>query len=200
MQEEERQKISELVKSDLTKIKWKEEIRKITEIIKNLNFTTACFSGHRSFKLPWGNNEEDIRYKKVKIRLEKIVEKTIHEHYDTFLCGMALGFDTMAAETVLSLKKKYPYMKLVGVLPCKNQDLKWSNRDKLRYRELLGQLDETRCLYDTYCGVKCMIDRDRYMVNNSSLLIALYDGIPGGTRATIEYAEKQGLEIKIIKP
>lgn len=38
------------------------------------------------------------------------------------------------------------------------------------------------------------------MVNNSSLLIALYGGIPGGTKATIEYAEKQGLKIEVIKP
>lgn len=200
MWEEEKQIISDLIKNDPTKHVWDEEIKKISEIIKNLNLTTACFSGHRSYKLPWGSNEEDRRYKRTKRKLEKIVEKAIRNRYDTFLCGMALGFDTMAAETVLSFKKKYPHIKLIGVLPCKNQDLKWSNKDKIRYRELLKQLDETRYIYDKYCGAKCMLDRDRYMVNNSSLLIALYDGIPGGTRATIEYAEKQELDIKIIKP
>ncbi len=45
-----------------------------------------------------------------------------------------------------------------------------------------------------------MLERNRYMVNRSSLLIALFDGLPGGTKKTIEYANQQGLEIRIIKP
>ena len=45
-----------------------------------------------------------------------------------------------------------------------------------------------------------MLERNRFMVNNSSLMIALFDGLPGGTESTIEYAQSQGLEIIIIKP
>ncbi len=46
----------------------------------------------------------------------------------------------------------------------------------------------------------CMQERNRYMVNASSLVIALFNGKNGGTQKTIEYAEKQGKEIVIIRP
>ena len=38
------------------------------------------------------------------------------------------------------------------------------------------------------------------MVENSSLLIALFDGKSGGTKSTIDYAKKKGLKIVIIAP
>ena len=36
---------------------------------------------------------------------------------------------------------------------------------------------------------------NRYLVNNFSRLICYYDGQPGGTAYTVEYARKNGLEI-----
>ena len=40
-----------------------------------------------------------------------------------------------------------------------------------------------------------MHQRNRYMVDRSSLLIAAYDGTAGGTRYTVEYARSRGLQI-----
>lgn len=113
---------------------------------------------------------------------------------------MALGFDMICAETVLALKKNYPDIKLIGALPCRTQDIKWQEKDKRRYRNLLKRLDDIRCIYDKYIGAECMLKRNRYMVNNSSLMIALFNGLAGGTKSTIDYARKKGLEIVIIKP
>lgn len=70
------------------------------------NNKVCCFTGHRSQKLPWGFNEQDERCLKMKKELYLEIEKSINEGYDTFLCGMALGFDTICAETVLQLKEK----------------------------------------------------------------------------------------------
>ena len=70
----------------------------------------------------------------------------------------------------------------------------------MRYRNLLQQLDGVRCIYDEYIGAECMLERNRYMVNNSSLMIALFNGQAGGTKSTIDYAKQQGLEIVIIQP
>ncbi len=178
-----------------------EEVKKnICDIICELNSTTACFSGHRSQKLPWGFNEDDERCKIMQKTLRQEIIKAIKKGYDTFLCGMALGFDMICAETVLSLKQEYPYIKLIGALPCKNQDCKWSEKEKIRYRNLLKKLDAIRCIYENYIGAECMLERNRYMINNSSLLIALYNGKLGGTKSTIDYAKHQGLEIVIITP
>lgn len=67
-------------------------------------------------------------------------------------------------------------------------------------RSLLAQLDGVRCKYDEYNDAECMFERNRYMVDNSSLMITLFNGLPGGTKSTIDYARSQGLEIVIIIP
>lgn len=163
--------------------------------------TTACFTGHRSQKLPWGFNEEDGRCQKMKEKLRSEIVNAIERGYKTFICGMAIGFDMICAETVLSLKEKYLDIKLIGALPCRNQDCKWAIKDRQRYRDLLKKLDGERCIYDEYIGAECMLERNRYMIKNSSLLIALFDGYTvGGTKSTVDYAKKQNLTIVVIKP
>ncbi len=162
--------------------------------------TTACFTGHRSQKLPWRFNEEDERCKNMKEVLQHEIEKAIQSGYATFICGMAIGFDMICAETVIALKSRYKNIKIIGALPCKTQDIKWSEKDKKRYRNLLTQLDDIRCIYDEYIGAECMIERNKFMVNNSSLMIALFNGLSGGTKSTIDYARNLGLKLVIIKP
>lgn len=175
-------------------------IEKISSYIKLLNSNTCTFTGHRCQKLPWGKDETDFRCKGMKERLRKEILCAIQNGYENFICGMALGFDTIVAEMIIELKNEYPNIKLFGAIPCKNQDKLWHKQDKIRYEKLLNQLDGIRCIYDEYIGPECMLERNRYMVNSSSLLIALYDGLGGGTQKTIDYARKQGLKIIIIKP
>lgn len=172
----------------------------ISAIINDLNSTTACFTGHRSQKLPWKFNEDDERCIAMKAILRQEIEKAILKGYRTFISGMAIGFDMICAETVLEFKRQYEDIKLIGALPYKTQDIKWSVKDRERYRGLLARLDDVRCLYDEYKGKDGYIERNKYMVNNSSLVIALYGGIYGGTSYTLKYAREQGLEIVIIKP
>ncbi len=67
-----------------------EETKKIVgAIIKDLNSTTACFTGHRSQKLPWGFNENDVRCCLMKDTLRKEIINAIKHGYKTFLCGTA---------------------------------------------------------------------------------------------------------------
>lgn len=98
-----------------------------------------------------------------------------------------------------TLFAEFPQIKLIAALPCKNQDVYWQTDDKRRYRKILERADMVRCVYDNYVGAKCMFERNRYMVNRSSLVIALYNGDSGGTKSTVEYARKQGLEVVRLK-
>ena len=164
-----------------------------------LKTITLCFTGHRSQKLPWRFNENDQRCLQMKQQLMFEIEKSIQQGYKIFMSGMALGFDMICAETVLKLKEKYKDIILVGALPCLNQDERWSADQKQRYRKLLKQLDKIRCKYKEYDS-QCMIERNNYMVKNSSKMIALFDGQVGGTKNTINFAKKQGLDIVIITP
>ena len=72
------------------------------------------------------------------------------------------------------------------------QELKEAERR--RYRRLVEQCDMETMVSDAYSPA-CMQRRDRYMVDHSMLLIAAFDGTAGGTRYTVEYALRRGIEI-----
>ena len=127
----------------------------MTDIVGLEREKTVCFTGHRVQKLPWGSNESDERCVKMKETLRKELEKAIMDGYNTFLCGMALGFDIICAEEVISFKKTNEDIKIYGALPCPDQQKKWHLRDRLRYQTLLKKLDGIRCLHETYCGSEC---------------------------------------------
>ncbi len=181
----------------LEKIK---QLKKICEKeFKLLREITCCFTGHRWQKLPWCENEEDERCVEMKSKLKKEIIKAINKGYIYFISGMALGFDIIAAETILELKKEYPQIKLIGALPCKNQYKVWKEYQIDRYKKVLAKCDNVRCLYDKY-NDNCMLERNDYMINNSSLIIALYNGKGGGTGYTVRNAKKKGLDTIIIEP
>lgn len=180
---------------------FKDKIRKLKlhcesefELLKN---RTLCFTGHRPQKLPWRENEDDERCEIVKKTLREKIIEAIKNGYVYFISGLALGFDIISAEMVLELKKDYPHIKLIGAIPCKDQYKVWKPYQIKRYNEVLSKCDSVRCLYDMY-NDKCMLERNDYMLNNSSLVIALYDGRGGGTGYTIKKAKGKGLKVEII--
>lgn len=147
----------------------------------------ACFSGHR--KLP-----RDCT--KLQASLKNTIVDLINRGVVFFGNGGALGFDQLAAETVLRLKEDYPHIRLVMVLPCppEQQSLKWSAAQKQRYFRILEQADKVRILSPRYTNT-CMLDRNRHMVNNSAYLICYLRRQSGGTFYTVNYAMQKGLKI-----
>ena len=71
---------------------------------------SCAFTGHRPGKLPWGEDESDLRCIALKAKLRAAVESAIHEGMEHFICGMAEGCDLYFAETVLALKSTYPHI------------------------------------------------------------------------------------------
>lgn len=51
---------------------------------------TCSFTGHRPEKLPWGEDESDIRCAELKERLFDAVLAAYDQGYRHFLCGMAV--------------------------------------------------------------------------------------------------------------
>ena len=70
---------------------------------------SCAFTGHRPGKLPWGEDESDLRCIALKAKLRAAVESAIHEGMEHFICGMAEGCDLYFAETVLALKSTYAH-------------------------------------------------------------------------------------------
>ena len=155
---------------------------------------TVCFSGYRPEKLPWGYDECDPRCAQLKQRLRRAVCAACDDGFRHFICGMARGVDTYCAEIVLALRPQYPDLTLEAAIPCPTQADAWPEAERDRYRELVARCDMETMVSDTYSST-CMQRRDRYMVDHAMLLIAAFDGTAGGTRYTVEYALRRGIEI-----
>ena len=151
--------------------------------MKKIKKTTACaVTGHRKL-------EEDFD----KNILEKTFIKLADGGYDTFLIGMALGFDTICFQLLEKLREKKP-IRIIACVPCRCQAEKFCIRDKKEYERMLSAADEIRILSDDYTPY-CMMKRNMFMVDNSSLLVAYKRREEGGTAKTVRYAEKCGVKI-----
>lgn len=149
-----------------------------------------AFTGHRPEKLPWGDDEDDPRCAALKIQILNAVRAAAGEGYDTFLCGMARGCDFYFAEAVLALG-----LRLEAYLPCPSQADRWREPDRQRQTRLLMQCDAVYMLEPRY-SAGCMLRRNQRMVDNCSALLTVYDGSPGGTGATVDYALRRGREVR----
>ncbi len=147
---------------------------------------TCCFSGHR--KIP-SESLTDI-YRKLKETLIFYID----QGYRYFGAGGALGFDTLAAQTVLHLKQHYPQIKLILVLPCKDQASRWTVQDIKEYERIKALADKVVYTSEHYYA-GCMQKRNRHLVDNSSLCICYLTQSGGGTAYTVNYAKAQGLTI-----
>ena len=150
---------------------------------------TCCFTGHR--KIPLDQLES------VTQRLRDAVIASIKDGYLYFGAGGALGFDTLAAQTVLDLKKDYPQIKLILVLPCKTQARGWKQKDIEEYNRIMKAADKVvYTSQDYYNG--CMHKRNRHLVDNSSLCICYLNSNTGGTTYTVDYAKSVGCRVSNI--
>lgn len=156
--------------------------------------TACCFTGHRPNKLPGGYVMDETALAPLRRRLRRAVWEAVDAGYRDFLCGMALGVDTMAAQEVLALREIRPELRLIAVIPCPGQARRWRPEDQYRYRELLNRADGCYTAGPSYTPY-AMGARNLWMVEHASRLIAVTDGSPGGTANTIRLAEDHGLTI-----
>lgn len=147
----------------------------------------VCFTGHRHIP--------DAEYDALKDLLYKTLEEQIENGATVFRTGGALGFDTLAALTVLLLRRKYPHIQLELLLPCPTQTKGWKKNDVLLYEQILEQADFHRYISTFYFnGVLQM--RNRALVEGADVCIAyLTESHGGGTAFTASLALKSGLEL-----
>lgn len=147
---------------------------------------TVCFTGHRTIPM--------LKKWKIEKKLKETLEALIDNGYCYFGAGGALGFDTIAAQTVLALKKKHPEIKLILVLPCKNQTRCWEEKDVSVYESIIEQADKVVYTQEHY-DRGCMFKRNRHLVDNSSVCVAYLTEEKGGTAYTVNYANQKGVKV-----
>ena len=150
---------------------------------------SCCFTGHRPEKLTV--SEDEVR----KWLYEKICEAA-NDGYTTFITGMARGVDLWAGELVLRRKAKGIPIRLICALPYPGFGDRFAEKWKKMYHDILSCADSVVCVCEGYSRF-CFARRNRWMVDHSSRLIAVFNGASGGTKNTIDYARKSGCDIII---
>lgn len=171
-----------------------------TRAKRNEHYLKKCsFTGYRPQKMPFGFDESDPRCVAFKAELRNTLEELIGERYVYFLSGGSLGMDMFAAEAILELQKDYPWISLEIVTPFDAQAARWAPEYRERHDRLLKQADAVTPICHEYTR-SCMFRRNRYLVDEADLLLAAFDGKPGGTAMTVEYANRNRVPIKYIVP
>lgn len=152
-----------------------------------MKYKTCCFSGHRM--LP-----ED-KIEQIKAVTEKYVRQMIIENDVRFFCaGGAIGFDMIAAETVLEMKKRYPEINLILVLPHADQAKYYSPDNFRRYTDIKMRADREIYISQAYYR-GCLHERNRFMIDHSDYCIAYLTETSGGTVYTVRYGREKGIKI-----
>lgn len=165
---------------------------------------SAAFTGYRPEKLPFGSDFNCEMALELKNAMYRTYEKLFLKGYRYFLTGGAMGSDLMAADAVAQLKRFYGKrakdVTCYICLPCHNHIRKWPPQEKEHLEKILNEGAYAFYVSDRPYFSGCMQVRNKYMVDTSAVLIAVYDGKAGGTRNTVEYAERQRKKILVLDP
>lgn len=147
---------------------------------------TACFTGHRIIA-----NTDLLRLTPL---LDETVEKFVSRGVIHWVSGGAIGFDTLAAQAIIKQREKNPAVKLIMVLPSRDQDARWRESDRQKYRLILDAADDIICLSEHYDD-GCMAARNRFLVEHSDVCVAYMKRARSGAGQTVRMARECGLTV-----
>lgn len=150
----------------------------------------ACFTGHRNIP-PYLKT----RLTKLLIEyIERLSEKGVYDYY----AGGALGFDTIAAEAVLTVRANNDKVKLHLVLPCDNtsQTAKFNLEERAVFDYILSISDSVEYTSQSYFS-GCMARRNRKLVEYADICLCFYDEgkNKSGTGQTVNLAIEKGIPV-----
>ena len=126
--------------------------------------------------------------------LRKAIAKARDDGFEEFISGGALGVDQWAAEVVLELG-----LKLVIALPFAKYGENWpvESQAHLAFLKSKASKVEIVCEGEYFENGKAQTwknhERNKWMMNNSELIIAVWDGKPeGGTASAVKGGKKAG--------
>lgn len=154
-----------------------------------MTFTQVMVTGHR----PQLMTPEQTNYATTTI--PKVAKKLLKSHsMEEMISGMALGADTVWAETALLLG-----VPLAAYIPFLEQTKGWSVEDIERWEHLRSKASREVVLGDRY-SVRLLHARNDAMLRDSDLVVAVWSpsNEKGGTASTVRKARSQGKAIIVI--
>ena len=144
---------------------------------------TCCVTGHRDIPA-----EQMDRIQKL---LRQEILAAIEDGYTHFISGFAAGADLLFADIVAELKEIYP-ITLEAAIPYPGR---MKTPDET-FQRLIRCCDTVKIHSDSYFK-GCYMRRNRYMVDQSQRVVAIYNGCPTvGTAATVRYAK--GKDVRVV--
>jgi uncharacterized phage-like protein YoqJ len=145
-----------------------------------------CGTGHRPDKL--GGYTDEVFLGLVSLARSYICDvrtKTDEGKDIRIISGGALGWDQALAEA--AWREGVPY---TLALPFPGFEDRWPDKSKKYLAGLMFRSQRTHFVCESgYAGWK-MQERNKWMVDNSDAVLALWNGSPGGTSNCVKYAEK----------
>lgn len=149
---------------------------------------TCCFTGHRNLPVR--------RVPVIQEALRRRVLLLLTEGVLYYKVGGAVGFDTLAAEVLLSLRPEHPEMHVALYYPFDGFTAQWEPEQMERYRRLLPCYDEVVCVSPPpKRAADAYLLRDRRLVDGSATVVAYCTRRSGGTAYTLRYAQRAGCRI-----
>ena len=151
---------------------------------------SACFTGHRNFTGDITNLDA---------RLYDILERAIIKmNVADFYAGGAVGWDELAARTVLKLREVYPQIELHLILPCSNEEqtAKWTEEQKTEFYRILNLADSVEYTSERYYN-GCMKVRNARLVELADFCFCFWDTNRqrSGTAQTVRMAQRKKIMI-----
>lgn len=134
-------------------------------------------TGHRPDKIGGYNSRHDLRN-----FARRVLEPM---HPDGVVVGMALGWDTAVCEAAMDLS-----LPVTAAIPFVGQESMWPGRSQDLYRTLLQRCDKIVIVSPGGYENHKMQLRNEWMVDNSDIVLALWNGSTGGTANCLRYCRK----------
>lgn len=150
---------------------------------------SICFTGHREI-----NDDINVLSQRLYQKLESAVMYGIYDFY----CGGAIGWDTLAALTVIKLRKKYPHIKLHLVLPCPpdEQSHGWTKHQRSILYKTISAADTVEQVCPHY-SCDCMKKRNARLLEHADFCLCYFDpdNYKSGTGQTVRMAHRKSIKL-----
>lgn len=111
------------------------------------------------------------------------------------ISGMAIGFDQDLAEVCIALRVPF-----IAAVPFVGQECRWRVDAQEKYHALLAKAHDVVIVSDGLYERWKMQARNEWMVDHCNVLLAAFDGSPGGTAGTVNYADRVRRDTRRIDP
>ena len=158
--------------------------------------TIVSGTGHRPSKLGTDAFSGYIENNPLRVWIKSQLRAHLYQLHPLYvLSGMAIGFDQDLAAVCIELRIPF-----IAAVPFIGQERLWRHDAQEKYRMLLAHAYEVIVVCDGGYERWKMQARNEFMVDHCNVLLACFDGSPGGTAGTVNYADRVQREVRRINP